>query len=225
MADPNKSTYDPAAYAAAHNYDPNAAYNYDPNAAYYYGAYQNTSADHLAAYYASAAGPAVPAHHPSVAAPTIGPVLSSGHVGPSDAKSSEAPVGGKKAKKRKALRAAGGELWEDNTLDEWDTNDFRLFAGDLGNEVTDELLTRVFGKYPSFLKARVVRDKKTDKSRGYGFISFRDPNDFSKAWREMNGKYVGNRPIKLRKSTWKERNVDAKRLKKGDILLLPAHRQ
>ena len=31
--------------------------------------------------------------------------------------------------------------------------------------------------------------------------------------REMDGKYVGNRPIKLRKSTWKERNIDVVRKK------------
>lgn len=26
--------------------------------------------------------------------------------------------------------------------------------------------------------------------------------------KEMDGKYVGNRPIKLRKSNWKDRNAD-----------------
>lgn len=68
------------------------------------------------------------------------------------------------------------------------SDDFRVFCGDLGNEVTDEILTRTFAKYPSLLKAKVVRDKKTNKSKGYGFLSFKDPNDFAKAMREMNGK-------------------------------------
>ena len=67
-------------------------------------------------------------------------------------------------------------------------DDFRVFCGDLGNEVTDEILARTFSKYPSLLKAKVVRDKKTNKSKGYGFLSFKDPNDFVKAMREMNGK-------------------------------------
>ncbi|KAJ3014860.1 hypothetical protein HKX48_004915 [Thoreauomyces humboldtii] len=120
-----------------------------------------------------------------------------------------------KAKKRKPLlRSAGGEAWEDATLLEWDANDFRLFCGDLGNEVTDDLLLKAFSKYPSVLRARVVREQKTNKSRGFGFVSFKDPNDFVKAMREMNGKYVGNRPIKLRKSTWNDRTVDAKTLRK-----------
>ena len=69
-------------------------------------------------------------------------------------------------------------------------DDFRVFAGDLGNEVTDEVLARAFSKYPSFVKAKVVRDKRTNKTKGYGFVSFRDPNDFVKAIREVNGKYI-----------------------------------
>ncbi len=69
-------------------------------------------------------------------------------------------------------------------------DDFRIFCGDLGNEVTDETLSRVFSKYPSFLKAKVVRDKRTNKTKGFGFASFRDPNDFARAMREMNGKFL-----------------------------------
>lgn len=89
-------------------------------------------------------------------------------------------------------------------------DDFRLFCGDLGKEMTDELLARAFNKYPSFQRARVVRDKITGKPKGYGFVSFKDPGDFTRALREMNGKYVGNRPIKLRKSSWKDRNLETK---------------
>ncbi len=65
-----------------------------------------------------------------------------------------------------------------------------MFCGDLGNEVTDETLIRVFSKYTSFQRAKVVRDKKTNKTKGYGFVSFRDPNDFARAMREMNGECV-----------------------------------
>lgn len=40
---------------------------------------------------------------------------------------------------------------------------------------------------------------------GFGFVSFMDPIEGAKALREMDGKYVGNRPCKLRKSNWEER--------------------
>ncbi|XP_053408169.1 RNA-binding protein 42-like isoform X1 [Mercenaria mercenaria] len=114
----------------------------------------------------------------------------------------------KKEKKKKFIRMAAGTTWEDPSLGEWDPDDFRLFCGDLGNEVTDEVLARAFSKYSSFVKAKVVRDKRSNKTKGYGFVSFKDPTDYVRAMREMNGKYVGNRPIKLRKSNWKERNID-----------------
>src|SRR5690606_9235230 len=75
-------------------------------------------------------------------------------------------------KKWKVMRKAAGEIWEDPTLEDWPDNDFRVFCGDLGNEVTDEILANAFRKYPSFHKARVIRDKRTGKTKGYGFISF-----------------------------------------------------
>ncbi|CAA0840858.1 RNA-binding (RRM/RBD/RNP motifs) family protein [Striga hermonthica] len=108
--------------------------------------------------------------------------------------------------KKKAIpRTAAGQTWEDPTLAEWPENDYRLFCGDLGNEVNDDVLSKAFSRFPSFNMARVVRDKRTGKTKGYGFISFANPTDCVAAIKEMNGKYVGNRPIKLRKSTWTER--------------------
>lgn len=63
-------------------------------------------------------------------------------------------------------RVAGGERWYDATLTEWPENDFRIFVGNLGTEVTDEILAKAFSKYTSFYKARIVKDKYANKSRG-----------------------------------------------------------
>ncbi|KAJ2643972.1 RNA-binding protein 42 [Coemansia sp. RSA 1694] len=123
---------------------------------------------------------------------------------------------GKHAKKRRIVRMAGGQVWEDSTLDEWPADDYRLFVGDLGPEVTTELLEQVFGKFRTMQRALVVVDKKTGKSRGYGFLSFGDPDEFLAAWKQFNGKYVGSRPISLRKSSWKDRNVDIRKAKRQD---------
>ena len=73
----------------------------------------------------------------------------------------------------------------------------------------------VFFRYPSFAKAKVIRDKRNGKSRGFGFVSFLDPQDFLRALKEMNGKYVGNRPVKLKKSNWKSRTKAIKNFKPG----------
>ena len=88
-----------------------------------------------------------------------------------------------------------------------------LFVGNIGNEVTDELLSHSFGRYPSLARAKVIRNKHTNKSKGFAFISFMDPFDCAKALREMNKKYIGNRPCKLMKSTWNDRTLSEVRKK------------
>lgn len=55
--------------------------------------------------------------------------------------------------------------WDSSML-EWDENDFRIFVGDMGNEVNDDVLTKAFTKYSSVLKCRIVRDKRSNKSKG-----------------------------------------------------------
>ena len=65
--------------------------------------------------------------------------------------------------------------------------DYRIFCGDLGNDVNDDTLAKSFSRYPSFQKAKVIRDKWTKKTKGYGFVSFKDPHDYMQAMKEMNG--------------------------------------
>lgn len=80
---------------------------------------------------------------------------------------------------------------------------FRLFVGDLSNDVSDDVLANAFNKYPSFTKARVIRDRLSQKvsylivatnvplmcylQAKYGFVAFSDPEDFLRAWKEMDG--------------------------------------
>lgn len=86
-------------------------------------------------------------------------------------------------------------------------DDFRLFVGDIGNDCSEELLRDAFKGYPSLQKVRVIKKRSSNKSRSYGFLSFSDPKEFLRALKEMNGKYVGTRPIRLMRSKWKDRLV------------------
>ena len=113
-------------------------------------------------------------------------------------------------RKKKTIRKGGQQVWVDETLEEWAENDYRIFCGNMGNEVTDEVLANAFKKYASFAKAKVIRDKKTMKSKGFGFVSLLKVDDYIKAMREMQGKYVGNRPITLKRSDWQKKGVFAK---------------
>ena len=120
-----------------------------------------------------------------------------------------------KASGKAFKRRCGGQTWVDPTLAEWPENDFRIFVGNLGAEASDGLLAKVFGKYASFQKAKVVRDMKSKKSKGFGFVSFGDSADMARALREVHGKYIGNRPCKLKKSNWEERNTKNQNLEGG----------
>lgn len=115
-------------------------------------------------------------------------------------------------------RTAAGKVWHDATMEEWPEDDHRLFVGDLGPDATDAQLTTAFSKYTSFNMARVVKDKRTSVCRGYGFVSFGDAADMLSAIKEMNGKYVGSRPVKLRRSNWKKRSLTKDKWKRVHAL-------
>lgn len=136
--------------------------------------------------------------------------------GPTAASTPVPSVGRQEPASKTVVRSGGGQTWTDATLVEWDPAHFRLFVGNLAGEVTDDSLLKAFSRYPSVQKARVIRDKRTEKSKGYGFVSFSDGDDYLKAAREMQGKYIGSHPVLLRRATTEVRPVaNAKHGKKG----------
>ena len=126
-----------------------------------------------------------------------------------------AVITGADGKQKTVIRSGGGQTWQDPSLLEWDPAHFRLFVGNLAGEVTDESLLKAFSKFPSVHKARVVRDKRTTKSKGYGFVSFVDGDEYFQAARDMQGKYIGSHPVLLRKSTTEIKATVPQDRKKG----------
>lgn len=109
--------------------------------------------------------------------------------------------------KKPIKRMAAGKVWVDPTLDEWPENDFRIFCGNLDISVSDQQLLDHFKKYASIAKAKVVQDG-AGVSKGYGFVSFLQPLDCAKAIREMDQTWLGSRPIRVKRSDWKDRNMN-----------------
>jgi len=105
------------------------------------------------------------------------------------------------------VRQAAGNRWVDTQLTEWPDNDFRIFVGNLGPEVSDAMLTQAFNKYGSFQMARVIRGGPTNKTKGYGFVSLGDIQEGARAVREMHNQYIGNRPCQLKRSAVEARTV------------------
>lgn len=103
-------------------------------------------------------------------------------------------------KKKTVVRSGGGKSWEDESLLEWDPTQFRIYVGNLAGEVTDDSLAKAFAQY-GVSKARVVRDKRTTKSKGFGFVAFTDNEMGFKAAKEMRGKYIGSHPVTINRAT------------------------
>jgi hypothetical protein len=116
------------------------------------------------------------------------------------------PPNANKKQKPHVRTGAAGHTWIDPTLNDWPENDFRIFVGNLDKSVTDQQLYDHFAKYPSLAKAKVVRDPK-GTSKGYGFVSLLKPLECAKAIREMDQTWLSSRPIRTKRSDWKEREL------------------
>ncbi|KAL5650566.1 hypothetical protein ACJX0J_041375, partial [Zea mays] len=63
---------------------------------------------------------------------------------------------------------------------------FNIFVGDLCPEVTDATLFAFFSGYSTCSDASVMWDQKTGRSRGFGFVSFRNQQDAQSEINDLN---------------------------------------
>lgn len=76
--------------------------------------------------------------------------------------------------------------------------DFTIFVGDLAADVTDYTLQETFrAHYQSVRSAKVVTDRMTGRTKGYGFVKFGDETEQIRAMTEMNGSLCSTRPMRI----------------------------
>lgn len=73
----------------------------------------------------------------------------------------------------------------------------KLFVGGLSWGLEWQDLKEVFGEYGEVTFARVVKDRETGRSRGFGFVEFANLEDSVKAKEAMDGAEVDGRTIKV----------------------------
>lgn len=74
---------------------------------------------------------------------------------------------------------------------------YHVFVGDLSPEINDATVRKAFAAFGSLTDARVMWDLSTGKSRGYGFLAFKDKTDAEQAINAMNGEWLGSRAIRV----------------------------
>ena len=71
----------------------------------------------------------------------------------------------------------------------------KLFVGGLGWETTDSALKGAFSAFGEITEAKVITDRDTGRSRGFGFVTFVRDEDAKAAISKMHGTNLDGRDI------------------------------
>ena len=81
----------------------------------------------------------------------------------------------------------------------------KLYVGNLPHSLTEQDLTDLFSPYGNIKEAKLIVDRDTGKSRGFGFVEMESKEEALKAIKELNGKDVEGREIIVNEARPKER--------------------
>jgi len=73
----------------------------------------------------------------------------------------------------------------------------KLFVGSLSWDTTDQSLMQAFEAFGEVREARVILDRNTGRSRGFGFVTYSRDEDAQNAIQQMNGAMLDGRSIRV----------------------------
>ncbi|KAK9156796.1 hypothetical protein Scep_003370 [Stephania cephalantha] len=71
----------------------------------------------------------------------------------------------------------------------------KLFVGGLSFYTTEKYLAEAFSQFGQVVEAKIVMDRVSDRSKGFGFVTFAAEDEAQKALEEMNGKVLNGRVV------------------------------
>ncbi|MDD3647379.1 MAG: RNA-binding protein [Candidatus Dojkabacteria bacterium] len=78
-----------------------------------------------------------------------------------------------------------------------DNNQFKVFVGGISWDTTEEGLKEFMGQAGEVVEAKIIKDKFSGRSKGFGFVTFADEAGMKKAIEELNGKELDGRQLKV----------------------------
>ncbi len=81
----------------------------------------------------------------------------------------------------------------------------KLYAGNLPYTITEEELNTFFAQAGAVESVRIIIDRDTGRSKGFGFVEMATDEEAKKAIETLNGQDVGGRPIKINEANPQER--------------------
>ena len=82
----------------------------------------------------------------------------------------------------------------------------KLFVGGLSWNTNDSELQQAFEGCGTVVEAKVITDRETGRSRGFGFVTFEDEQAASRAVEELNNTTLDGRTIRVDKANDRPRN-------------------
>ncbi|CAN6555145.1 unnamed protein product [Malus baccata var. baccata] len=73
--------------------------------------------------------------------------------------------------------------------------EFRCFVGGLAWATDNEALERAFSQYGEIIESKIINDRETGRSRGFGFVTFGSEQAMRDAIEGMNGQNLDGRNI------------------------------
>jgi RNA recognition motif-containing protein len=71
----------------------------------------------------------------------------------------------------------------------------KLFVGSLPWSVNDNILQQTFEAHGTVVSAKIITDRDTGRSRGFGFVEMENPTDAEKAIKSLNNSELDGRNI------------------------------
>jgi len=73
----------------------------------------------------------------------------------------------------------------------------KIYVGNLSYGVTKDELKKMFSEYGSVSDAILIEDRDTGRSKGFGFVEMENLSEADKAIKELDGKSVQGRNIRV----------------------------
>ncbi|KAL6183013.1 hypothetical protein ACLB2K_044424 [Fragaria x ananassa] len=77
----------------------------------------------------------------------------------------------------------------------------KVFIGGVSYQTDDAGLREAFGRYGDVVDARIITDRETGRSRGFGFVTYTTPEEASSAIQGLDGKDLHGRIIRVNYAT------------------------
>lgn len=79
-----------------------------------------------------------------------------------------------------------------------------IYVGNLSYSTRDNDLEEIFSAYGQVDSARVIMDRETNRSKGFGFVEMANSAEAERAISELNGAEVGGRTLKVNEARPRE---------------------